>query len=187
MKVIRSSKSVAIPEGVTVEVKGRFVKVTGPRGTLSRTFNNSIDINLNGKKEVLLELYFGTKEQIACINTIASHIDNMITGVTKGFEYKMRFVYAHFPLNVTVVENGTAIEVRNFFGEKTVRRIKLLPGITCVRSEKVRDEIVLTGNDLELLSQSCAVIQQKNVIKYKDVRKFLDGIYVSERNVLEAQ
>jgi len=42
----------------------------------------------------------------------------------------------------------------------------------------------LVGNDLEKLSQSCANIQLRSAVKYKDVRKFLDGIYVSERNVL---
>jgi len=110
----------------------------------------------------------------------------MITGVTKGFEYRMRFVYAHFPINVACVDGGRIVEIRNFFGEKIVRRIELLDGITCSRNEKAKDEIVLVGNDLELLSQSCANIQLRSAIKYKDVRKFLDGIYVSSKSVIEA-
>ena len=36
----------------------------------------------------------------------------MITGVQIGFKYKMRFVYSHFPINVTV--NADMIEIRNF-------------------------------------------------------------------------
>ncbi|EFA77263.1 60S ribosomal protein L9 [Heterostelium album PN500] len=177
MKVIKSSKTVDIPAGVTVAVKGRSVKVTGPRGTLKRDFNHmSVDINLH-KKTVLIDLWFGTRDQIAAISTVASHIENMITGVTKGFEYKMRFVYAHFPINVAITDAGKVVEIRNFFGEKIVRRIPLLEGVTCTRTEKVKDEIVLVGNDLEKLSQSCANIQLRSVIKYKDVRKFLDGIY----------
>ncbi|EGC37449.1 hypothetical protein DICPUDRAFT_46501 [Dictyostelium purpureum] len=187
MKVINSQKKITIPEGVTAEVKSRSVKITGPRGTLSKSFNHlSMDINLIKDKNIIqLDVWFGNKAQIACIKTVSSHIENMITGVTKGFEYKMRFVYAHFPINVAVVDSGRTVEIRNFFGEKIVRRIELLNGITCVRSEKVKDEIVLSGNDLELLSQSCATIQLRSAIKYKDVRKFLDGIYVSERNVIE--
>ncbi|KAM9982730.1 hypothetical protein ACTFIZ_007244 [Dictyostelium cf. discoideum] len=201
MKVINSSRKVQIPENgqyitfhlinldrlVTVDVKGRSVKVTGPRGTLSKSFDHaSVDINLVGKKELTVDLWFGNRKQIACIKTITSIIENMITGVTKGYEYKMRFVYAHFPINVAVTDGGRVVEIRNFFGEKIVRRIELLEGITCYRNEKAKDEIVLTGNSLELLSQSCATIQLKSAIKYKDVRKFLDGIYVSERNVLES-
>lgn len=59
-------------------------------------------------------------DQLACIRTICSHIENMITGVTKGYLYKMRFCYAHFPINVSIT--GRTVEIRNFLGEKRVRR-----------------------------------------------------------------
>lgn len=58
--------------------------------------------------------------QLACIRTICSHVENMITGVTKGYLYKMRFCYAHFPINVSIT--GRTVEIRNFLGEKRVRR-----------------------------------------------------------------
>ena len=56
-------------------------------------------------------------------------LQNMIKGVTKGFEYKMRLVYAHFPINANIIDDGTIVEVRNFLGEKRVRIVKMLPGI----------------------------------------------------------
>ncbi len=55
-------------------------------------------------------------------------VQNMIKGVTKGFEYKMRLVYAHFPINANITEEGSCIEVRNFLGEKRVRIVNMLPG-----------------------------------------------------------
>lgn len=54
----------------------------------------------------------------------------MIKGVTKGFEYKMRLVYAHFPINANIIDDGQCIEVRNFLGEKRVRIVNMLPGIS---------------------------------------------------------
>ena len=54
----------------------------------------------------------------------------MIKGVTKGFEYKMRLVYAHFPINANITDEGGIVEVRNFLGEKRVRIVKMLPGTT---------------------------------------------------------
>merc|ERR1711976_378680 len=108
----------------------------------------------------------------------------MILGVTKGFEYKMRFVYAHFPVNVTVDNATNTVEVRNFLGEKVVRKIKLADGVTGTRSDKVKDELVLVGNDVDLVSQSAANIQQSCLVKKKDIRKFLDGIYVSAKGVI---
>ena len=55
-------------------------------------------------------------------------MQNMIKGVTKGFEYKMRLVYAHFPINANITDDGGIVEVRNFLGEKRVRIVKMLPG-----------------------------------------------------------
>ena len=61
-------------------------------------------------------------------------LQNMIKGVTKGFEYKMRLVYAHFPINANITDDGTIVEVRNFLGEKRVRIVKMLPGIVRLQS-----------------------------------------------------
>ncbi|PIA26263.1 hypothetical protein AQUCO_09500020v1 [Aquilegia coerulea] len=101
--------------------------------------------------------------------------------VTKGYRYKMRFVYAHFPINASISNNNQSIEIRNFLGEKKVRKVGMLDGVTVTRSEKVKDELVLDGNDIELVSRSAALINQKCHVKNKDIRKFLDGIYVSEK------
>ncbi len=56
-------------------------------------------------------------------------LQNLIKGVTLGFEYKMRLVYAHFPISVNIENEGTKVEIRNFLGEKRVRVVNLLPGV----------------------------------------------------------
>ena len=43
----------------------------------------------------------------------------------------------------------------------------------------------LEGNDIELVSNSAALIQQATTVKNKDIRKFLDGIYVSEKGTVQ--
>ncbi|MGH0144114.1 UNVERIFIED_CONTAM: hypothetical protein FKN15_011716 [Acipenser sinensis] len=48
----------------------------------------------------------------------------------------------------------------------------------------LKDELVLEGNDIELVSNSAALIQQATTVKKKDIRKFLDGIYVSEKTTV---
>lgn len=119
--------------------------------------------------------------------TVCSHIENMITGVTKGYKYKMRFCYAHFPINVSCVKEGgrDVVEVRNFLGEKMVRRIRLLDGVSYVRTSDVKDQIEISGIDITKVSLSCAQIAQSTAVKNKDIRKFLDGIYVSEKTSCE--
>lgn len=105
-------------------------------------------------------------------------------GVTKGFQFKMRSAYAHFPINVSIVDNKKGIEIRNFVGEKIVRRVPMLEGVTIDVTDQ-KDEIVLRGCCLQNVSQSAATIQNMTKVKNKDIRMFLDGIYVSERSTIE--
>jgi large subunit ribosomal protein L9e len=162
--------------------------VKGPRGILRRNFKHCrVDITKLSKSKVQVEKWFGTKKEVAAVRTICSHIKNLIKGVTKGFRYKMRFVYAHFPINTAISEKGALVEIRNFLGERIIRRVNMYPGVTCAMSAKVKDEIVLEGNDLELVSRSAALIQQSTLVKNKDIRKFLDGIYVSEKLTAEGE
>mmetsp|Transcript_92638 Transcript_92638/g.261632 ORF Transcript_92638/g.261632 Transcript_92638/m.261632 type:complete len:139 (+) Transcript_92638:1-417(+) len=134
-----------------------------------------------------VDLWFGNRESVACVRTVTSHIENMITGVTKGFKYKMRFCYAHFPINVATVKEGNkdVVEIRNFLGEKKVRRVTLLDGVNYVRTADVKDQIEVSGIDINKVSLSCAQIAQSTTCKHKDIRKFLDGIYVSEKGHID--
>ena len=45
--------------------------------------------------------------------------------------------------------------------------------------------MILQGNDIENVSRSAALIHQVCLVKNKDIRKFLDGIYVSERGLIK--
>lgn len=96
----------------------------------------------------------------------------------------MRLVYAHFPINPNVIDNGDGIEIRNFMGEHRVRRVTMQEGVKIERSENVKDELILEGNDIEAVSVSAAQIHHVSLVKRKDIRKFLDGIYVSEKTTV---
>jgi large subunit ribosomal protein L9e len=85
-----------------------------------------------------------------------------------------------------VLANKIHPEHRNFLGEKLVRRVTMQPGVDVETSKNVKDQLELTGNSLENVSQSAADIQQICRVRNKDIRKFLDGLYVSERgNIVE--
>jgi len=93
-------------------------------------------------------------------------------------------VYAHFPINLNIIDEGKGVEIRNFLGEKRVRKIFMSNDVLCEKNESSKDEIILKGNDLSLVSMSASAIQQSCLVKNKDIRKFLDGIYVSEKEKL---
>lgn len=72
-------------------------------------------------------------------------------------------------------------------GEKLVRNVTMQAGVDVEASKNVKDELQLTGNSLEAVSQSAADIQQICRVRNKDIRKFLDGLYVSERTNIEVE
>ncbi|KAK0191098.1 60S ribosomal protein L9 [Armillaria mellea] len=148
-----------------------------------------MDIRLiKGKTaKVTLAVWQGGRKHVACLRTIKSLITNMITGVTKGFQYKMRSVYAHFPINCIIQESGRALEIRNFLGEKTVRHVNMLDGVVVAESKAQKDELILEGNDIDNVSQSAASIHGICRVRNKDIRKFLDGIYVSEKGAIKTE
>jgi len=188
MRDIHSTEELDIPEGVDVAIKSRIITVKGPRGTLVKNVRHiDMDIRLVKAKsasKVTLAVWQGGRKHIACLRTIRSLISNMIKGVTKGFQYKMRAVYAHFPINCIIQENGAALEIRNFLGEKVVRNVKMLEGVTVYESKAQKDELILEGTDVQNVSQSAASIHGVCRVRNKDIRKFLDGIYVSEKRTI---
>ena len=60
---------------------------------------------------------------------------------------------------------------RNFIGEKINRRVTMMEGVDIEISKNQKDELTLTGNSLENVSQSAADIQQICSVKNKDIRK----------------
>merc|ERR1719199_2029612 len=118
MKTILKGADVNVPDGVTLTVSARNITVKGPRGTLVKDMRHlPLDMRLSEDGKTLrIERWFTSGKQTASIRTACSHIENMIIGVTKGFKYKMRFVYSHLPINVSIVKD-TKVEIRNFLGE----------------------------------------------------------------------
>lgn len=169
-------EDIEVSEDVDISLDGRQVSVTGPLGKLERDFSHApIEIRLEGKK-VTVQVKWPNKQQAALVGTISSHIRNMIKGVQRGFTYRMKIVFAHFPINVKVERNKVLIE--NFGGERRPRIAKVSGNVN-VSVEG--DDVIVKGLDLEKVSQTAATIQRTTRIKNKDPRVFLDGIYVYEK------
>ena len=139
---------------VTLSVKNRVVTVKGRRGTLTKSFTHlSIEMIKESKRRLRLDIWFANRKQSACMKTVKGHINNLFKGVTYGFLFKMKAVYAHFPINMHMNEDKTVVDIRNFLGEKYTRTVRMGEGVTCTPTG-TKDEIKVEGNDLEKVSQS---------------------------------
>merc|ERR1719301_150626 len=130
-------------------------------------------------------MYFAKTKQLSALLSVCSHINNLFEGVEKRYEYRMRLVYSHFPINANITNGGKTIELRNYLGEKIVRTVNMLPGVVVEKSAATKDELVVKGADIDTTSRSAALIRQSCLVKDKDIRKFLDGVYVSSHGICE--
>lgn len=184
-KNLHVAEEVQVPGNVSVRVDGLKVIVRGPKGEITRDFSHAKGVIIrvdesSDPKRVVVEAYFADKRVKALVGTIASHIENMIVGVTKGYRYKLRIITSHFPITVKV--QGDRVVIENFLGEKASRVARILPGVT-VKVQK--DDVIVEGIDIEAVGQTAANIELATKVRDKDRRVFIDGIYIYERGVIE--
>lgn len=169
---------VKVPEGVEAEAKGSVIKVRGPLGILEKSFEkHAVEVFNEGCSIVVTSRLKGKRGR-AVVGAVVSHIENMITGVTKGYTYRLKIVYSHFPISVKV--EGDKVVIENFRGEKQRRLVKIPKGVQ-VKVEG--DDVIVSGIDLEVVSQTAASIELATKVKGYDPRVFMDGIYVYRKEV----
>ncbi len=136
VRPILKQERVLIPEEVKVTLKSKVITVEGPRGTVIRSFRRCpIQIiqekNKDGKVvAVVIRIWFAKSKPKSNLNTIKKHITNMITGVTRGFRYVMKYGYNIFSMKAVVEQEKKVLKIIKFMGDINVRKINALDGVT---------------------------------------------------------
>ena len=168
-------KEIEIPESVKAELQGRNIKISGAKGKLERELGNgSLKIELAGGK-LKVSSESSRRKSKALVGTAIAHARNMIHGVTKGYTYKLKIIYSHFPVTVKVDDANKQVFIQNFIGEKTPRVAKITGDS---KVEVNGSDIAVTGIDADAVSQTAATIEQATRIKMHDRKVFQDGIYL---------
>ena len=85
-------RPIEIPEGVTVDIQpGNTVTVKGPKGELTNTFNEEMKIELEGNEMNVIRPS-ESKEHRSIHGTTRSVLNNMVVGVSKGFERSLELI-----------------------------------------------------------------------------------------------
>ena len=175
-------QKIEIPENITAEINGNWLKIAGPEGEVRKRFDTE---HLEFKKEgneIIIGNKKSTKREKMMMNTIKSHVQNMIKGTQKKFEYHLKVCFNHFPITVEI--KGEDILVKNFLGEKVPRKTKIPEG---VQVEINNDIIKVRSANKELAGQVAANFETITKIRNRDRRVFQDGIFITNKEGRETQ
>ena len=143
-------KPVEIPAGTTPKVEGQLVSVKGPKGELSFIVPDDVAVKLEGN-QITVDPRTETKRARALWGTSRARINNLVTGVTKGFEKK---------LEITGVGYKAAVEGRNLnlsLGYSHPVLYAIPTGIAIVTPKPT--EILVSGIDRQQVGQVAAEIR----------------------------
>ena len=142
-------KIIAIPAKTEVSLSSGVLTVKGPQGTLTKNFKSDIEINI-GATEITLVPKRDTLENRALWGTYASHIMNMVNGVTTPFVKKLILEGIGYKSEV----KGTNLVLALGFSHQVVVPI---PATLKVTAEK--NLITATGIDKEVVGEFVANVR----------------------------
>lgn len=154
-----SKQPIAIPSGVEASLEGTVLTLKGPKGELSRNFNQDVvSVEITDGALVVKKTQDTVFSQ-ALVGTYASHVKNMLIGVTEGFEKKLIVEGVGYRSEV----KGTKLEMSLGFSHPVIMDIP--EGISATAEKNV---ITITGIDKEKTMQFAAQIRaQKKPEPYK--------------------
>jgi large subunit ribosomal protein L6 len=171
-----SKEVINVPQGVTVTITGSTLKVKGKNGELVRSFSSQDILVKKEGNDIVIHADLPRKKTRALVGTWSAHIRNMVRGAQENYEYKMKICFSHFPIKTKI--QGDKFIVENFLGERTPRSARIM-GASKVKVSG--EEIVITGPNVEDVSQTAANIEQSTIIRGFDTRVFQDGIYITSK------
>lgn len=165
---------IEIPAGVEVTLNGQEITVKGSKGTLNRTVNAAVEISQNDNV-----LTFAPRENVANANaqagTARSLVNNMVIGVTEGFERKLQLVGVGYRAQI----KGNAIALSLGFSHPVEHALPEGVSAEC----PTQTEIVLKSADKQQIGQVAANIRayrKPEPYKGKGVRYFGEQVRSKE-------
>jgi len=146
----RVLKEIAVPTGVTVSVNGQNIDVKGSKGALSHVVHNVVEIKQDGDTIAFAPREPG-KPAMALTGTTRAVINNLITGVTDGFEKKLELVGVGYRAQA----QGNVLNLTLGFSHPVNHQMP--EGITCETPSQT--EILIKGIDKQKVGQVAADIR----------------------------
>ncbi|HWE77936.1 MAG TPA: 50S ribosomal protein L6 [Pseudolabrys sp.] len=143
-------RPVAVPSGVTANVEGQTVKVKGPKGALQLVLHDDVSVSMD-KAGIMVAPRQETKRARSQWGTARTLVNNVVNGVTKGFEEKLEITGVGYRAAV----QGKQLNLQLGFSHDVNYQIP--QGITIATPKPT--EIVITGIDKQQVGQVAAEIR----------------------------
>src|SRR5688572_23019019 len=151
--------AVDLPKGVEAQINNGVVSLKGSKGTLSMRLNSKVQI-VNENNQLKLSPANNSKEANALAGTTRALVQNMVVGVSKGFERKLELV------GVGYRAKAQGRSVNMVLGFSHPIDYALPDGVTA--ETPTQTEILLKGADRQLLGQVAAELRNfRNPEPYK--------------------
>jgi large subunit ribosomal protein L6 len=166
---------VELEDGFDVEYEDGVLTVSHEGDEVSKKLEHPlIEVNVEDGA-VEFEPLSDRRNVTSVAGTFRSHVQNMVEGLADDHVYRMKGVYAHFPM--TVKQQGEEIHIENFMGERADRVVQIMDGVDV---EIDGDDIVMRSPDKEAVAQTAARLEQACYKGDRDPRTFQDGVYITE-------
>jgi large subunit ribosomal protein L6 len=167
---------VQIPQGTICSIENNIVVCKKGSASVKRRISEpGIDVKIENEK-ISVSCKKGNKSKYKIVKSIIAHLNNLIEGLDKAYEYKLEMCNVHFPMTAKV-EKGHVI-ISNFLGEKKNRKAKIIEG---VKVEISGHEITVSSNNKEDAGQTAANLEEATKISKRDRRVFQDGIFIKQK------
>jgi large subunit ribosomal protein L6 len=141
---------VALPKGVEVTIGAEAVSVKGPLGTLTQRLNGDVRVKQDGDK-LVFEAANDSSQANAMSGTLRALVNNMVTGVTRGFEKKLNLVGVGYRAQA----QGDKLNLTLGFSHPVVH---MMPkGVKC--ETPTQTEILIKGTDRQQVGQVAAEVR----------------------------
>ena len=141
---------VALPKGVEVNIAADSVSVKGPLGTLTQRLNGDVRVKQDGDK-LVFEAANDSSQANAMSGTLRALVNNMVTGVTKGFEKKLNLVGVGYRAQA----QGDKLNLTLGFSHPVVH---MMPKGVKVETP-TQTEILIKGTDRQQVGQVAAEVR----------------------------
>ena len=145
-----AKKPISVPSGVAVTIDGQSITVKGPKGTLEHRVHDTVEV-IRNDDALNCSAREGADNGMALAGTTRAVINNMVVGVSEGFERRLQLVGVGYRAQM----QGNALNLALGFSHPV--KFEAPAGVTVETPSQT--EIVLRGVDKQKVGQAAAEIR----------------------------